>query len=434
MEDDLSYILQAISNETRRRILRLLREEPGLTYTKIMDRLGIHDSGTLGFHIKKMKRLLRRSEYGEYSLSPMGVKALRILDLLNETGNIQSEETVVGGEEKIRVIEGFMNYEYTPKTAKILLERGEKAVITDIVRLVIHPMDPKLFNKTVKQITDVFICYAPSELYEHVMDKSRDIFKVEKYVSRASVKETPGSAGLIETILKSVLSSLSIFLKGFTFKKYVDKDVPLDPGGKYKEYDIGDVRDIYVELRDAILILDHGKPSVRIKTVKNLVPNEAIYSKGDSVEVRLSKGVLELSIPDDDRLSLEINVRKGIVTSSGDIYVGDLYLDTEDTITYLESTVSDGHIGIEISRSFSDIKLTLKGRNILDLNAKNSTLKMTADCRVEGVDINLSPLNGYIKVRLDGEEVPYNYKDGDGLTISGEIRNSFADININKIE
>ncbi|HIE37405.1 TPA: ArsR family transcriptional regulator, partial [Candidatus Geothermarchaeota archaeon] len=173
-DNDIDYILQVISNGTRRRILKLLADEAPLTYTKIMQKLNIKDSGTLGFHLKKMARLLRRDEFGEYKLSSLGWRALDIMKRL-EGIEISEYEEASEEERKSRVFSDQLRFEYTRSLAEKLRGEGVKAIITDIITLIIHPMDRKLFDETVESISDVLTCYVPEDLYDDVVMKSSDV-------------------------------------------------------------------------------------------------------------------------------------------------------------------------------------------------------------------------------------------------------------------
>ena len=38
-----------------------LAEEGPLTYTELMRRIGVEDSGTFGFHVRRMQKLLKKT-------------------------------------------------------------------------------------------------------------------------------------------------------------------------------------------------------------------------------------------------------------------------------------------------------------------------------------------------------------------------------------
>lgn len=68
-----------LSNRIRREVIILLASEGPLTYSELMKKVGIEDSGTFGFHMRKMHRLLKKNDMGEYELSELGLKAYDML-------------------------------------------------------------------------------------------------------------------------------------------------------------------------------------------------------------------------------------------------------------------------------------------------------------------------------------------------------------------
>ena len=70
-------IFEALSHETRRRIIRMLREKP-LAYSEMLEALGV-ETGALNYHLGKLKGLVEKSEDGTYRLTSLGVKAYEVL-------------------------------------------------------------------------------------------------------------------------------------------------------------------------------------------------------------------------------------------------------------------------------------------------------------------------------------------------------------------
>ncbi|MHA1860295.1 MAG: DUF7347 domain-containing protein [Candidatus Asgardarchaeia archaeon] len=83
MDESIYEFIGAISHPTRVNILKLLYDRERLTYSDIMNALGL-DTGKLNFHLKKLKGLVNRREDGYYYLSSRGKLALSTLKAISE--------------------------------------------------------------------------------------------------------------------------------------------------------------------------------------------------------------------------------------------------------------------------------------------------------------------------------------------------------------
>ncbi len=90
-EEDLNYIFQALAHETRRRIVKLLAEEGPMQFTELMKRLGIEETGTLGFHIRRLRELLEDAGSEGYRLSKTGLLAYKIIKYAEEGAEEEKE-------------------------------------------------------------------------------------------------------------------------------------------------------------------------------------------------------------------------------------------------------------------------------------------------------------------------------------------------------
>src|SRR3972149_7649307 len=79
MTSGIASLHKILKDETRRQILLLLNEKGSLSYTDLMDTLGIVSTGTLNYHLKVLGDLLTRNEAGQYMLTEKGKLASRIL-------------------------------------------------------------------------------------------------------------------------------------------------------------------------------------------------------------------------------------------------------------------------------------------------------------------------------------------------------------------
>ena len=159
-EEDLSYIFQALAHETRRKIVELLAEEGTLNFTEIMNRLGISETGTFGFHIKRMEDLLEKTDDGKYKLSDLGLVAYNIIKYAKE-GRVAKIEEEKPSVEEVKV------FRYLVKIIvdRSLLERYSK-VGFDYVGTVVftEDIDPELFKKKVLFFRGVGTIVVPKNL------------------------------------------------------------------------------------------------------------------------------------------------------------------------------------------------------------------------------------------------------------------------------
>ena len=179
--DELDYILQVISNRIRRKVIKLLAEKGPLSYTDLMKEVGIEDSGTFGFHIRKMKMLITKDEWGKYKLNELGYRAYEIIKDLEEGLLKEAPSEVESKELEVTVISDKVSFELTRELAESLKRKGKRLIIGDIMKLIIHPMPRELFDEIVESIYDCLTVYAPSQLVDLVSLKSKDVISIKSY-------------------------------------------------------------------------------------------------------------------------------------------------------------------------------------------------------------------------------------------------------------
>ena len=79
MKSERAPLLKILGDETRRRILLLLNDKGNLTYSDIIDKLVIANTGSLNYHLKVLGDLLLKNDAGQYTLSEKGKLAARLL-------------------------------------------------------------------------------------------------------------------------------------------------------------------------------------------------------------------------------------------------------------------------------------------------------------------------------------------------------------------
>jgi DNA-binding transcriptional ArsR family regulator len=76
-------IIQAISHDIRREILRILNKEP-MTFTELLNYVDI-SSGKLNYHLNQIKGFITKNEETtKYEVTLLGLKALDILETINQ--------------------------------------------------------------------------------------------------------------------------------------------------------------------------------------------------------------------------------------------------------------------------------------------------------------------------------------------------------------
>jgi len=69
--DDLSHVYSMLSHPIRRKIIELVAEND-VSFTELMQELGLNETGTLTFHLRQMERALEKTSDGKYRLSELG--------------------------------------------------------------------------------------------------------------------------------------------------------------------------------------------------------------------------------------------------------------------------------------------------------------------------------------------------------------------------
>lgn len=71
-------VFEALENQKRRDILRIVGENKGIAYTKILNASQISDSPTLSYHLKSLAPFIEQKE-GKYRLTAIGKDAYNLL-------------------------------------------------------------------------------------------------------------------------------------------------------------------------------------------------------------------------------------------------------------------------------------------------------------------------------------------------------------------
>jgi len=371
--EDMDYILQVISNSIRRDVIRVLAKDSPLSYSVLMKRVGVDDSGTFGFHIRKMQRLLKKDDMGMYMLNKLGVKAYEILESLMGGEAIEEEKPEereevearveepreAGAEPTTIVISDKLRFDLTEEIARSYREKGRRLYITDVVKLVIHPMPKELFDDVVEGISDCISIQAPDDLLDLVKLKSSDVLSV-KGSSGLSLRDTGVSSvgdivGDVVSRILSATASITSRLISLTHiggvgvgrqELVIDEQLSIPPdsrlvidisGGyvKVKPGEEGRIRvwktswkdpEVDVDIRDEAVNIDVSGGKCELTIPEGYVYGVSSDMSGGvlvlkmpmlrEVDIGLSGGVAKFSSSTESPLDLSINMNGGMVNGS----------------------------------------------------------------------------------------------------------------------
>jgi len=84
MSSGIASLHKILKDETRRKIVLLLNERESLSYTELLEALGIGSTGRLNYHLKVLGELITKNEVGQYLLTEKGKLASRLLQEFKE--------------------------------------------------------------------------------------------------------------------------------------------------------------------------------------------------------------------------------------------------------------------------------------------------------------------------------------------------------------
>ena len=196
-----------------------LAEEGPLTYTKLMRKIGIEDSGTFGFHIRRMQKLLKKTEAGKYELNELGLKAYDILRNLSK-GNKELKVEHVGPKDlETLVIDRRVMFELTEELLRSFLKAGKRISLMNIIKLTIHPMPRALFDEAVEAITSCLVVYVPDDLADLVYSKAREVMFIRSYRDkpsrRARILLEEDIIGAVPELVANIMDATTSIISNF---------------------------------------------------------------------------------------------------------------------------------------------------------------------------------------------------------------------------
>jgi energy-converting hydrogenase Eha subunit C len=91
MSSGVASLHKILKDETRRRIILLMRERESLSYVDLMKALGIANTGKMNYHLKILGDLVTKTQDGKYTLTEKGILTSRLLLEFPEKSQSQIE-------------------------------------------------------------------------------------------------------------------------------------------------------------------------------------------------------------------------------------------------------------------------------------------------------------------------------------------------------
>jgi hypothetical protein len=188
--EDLDYLYSALSHETRRSIIRNLGQDEVLSFTELMEKSNVRDTGTFGFHLKRTEVLLEKLDDGRYNLSALGKSAYELLKfmemsdedkkkLVKPLDNIEEDADVKPHIKGISSLENIkkllINKERLDKFENITIQNCKEVIID-------NDITPDMFKNKILSFTNVKRIFVPKNLYKSVLIRiDQNVKEVETY-------------------------------------------------------------------------------------------------------------------------------------------------------------------------------------------------------------------------------------------------------------
>ncbi|MEM2511667.1 MAG: helix-turn-helix domain-containing protein, partial [Ignisphaera sp.] len=196
-EDFEDKIYIALSHKLRRDIIKLLAERKKMAFSELMKELGVDDTGTLTFHLRKLVGLITKISSGEYTLTNLGKKAYDIMMNMErvetlEQHNIEQKDFYIASKVKevkpreelkpdLIFVVDRINFVIDKQLLEHTKSQGKKLLVNDVITLEIaEDIDPQLFKETVDSISDIIMIKVPKHLRSIVELKSRDVLTIKE--------------------------------------------------------------------------------------------------------------------------------------------------------------------------------------------------------------------------------------------------------------
>jgi len=205
-EEELNVLFNALSHEVRRKVVRILGEKGKATYSELMNEVGISDSGTFAFHLRRMRYLVNKDKYGNYFLTDLGKIGYEILVNIGKPKEaVEESKEKEEYESVIEIISDRLYCFLSKDKLEKLRKENRKLLLKDILALVIDKnVTPDLFKDEVLEIDDTAVVHAPKHLLLAVESRCKDVLYVKEYENKPPQRDE---------ILSKTMLSISRFFK-----------------------------------------------------------------------------------------------------------------------------------------------------------------------------------------------------------------------------
>ena len=139
-----------------------------MPFTELMQKVGIEETGTSGFHIKRLKELLERTDEGRYKLSELGLVTYRILRYAEKGSGEEPRRTE---EKTLKVFKGsgkiLVTKDLIEKYGKIAFEWMSEVLFAE-------DMDEELFRNKVLYFKGIGTIVVPKPLVRLAYSRMED--------------------------------------------------------------------------------------------------------------------------------------------------------------------------------------------------------------------------------------------------------------------
>ena len=232
--EDLDYLYSALSHEIRRSMIRHLGQEGVLSFTELMEKSGVKETVTFGFHLKRTEPLLEKLTDGRYKLTPLGQTAHRILRFTDMSEEEQAKAFQPREELEVEAKPRQKGVSLISDIKRLLLnkdrlERYDKVIVEDCYEVIIdNDVDPETFKSKILAFRDVRRIVAPRNLYKLVLSRVEEgVGDVEQYEG-----EPP-----LEALQRRL----------YNYSESIVDCSKLEPGTKICNYSILTLRNVTVE-------------------------------------------------------------------------------------------------------------------------------------------------------------------------------------------
>lgn len=330
-EDFEDKIYIALSHKLRRNIIKLLAERKKMTFSELMKDLGVDDTGTLTFHLRKLVGLITKTSSGEYTLTDLGKKAYDIMmniervEILEQHSEEQKDFPMASKVNEVKPREELkpdlvfivdrINFIIDKQLLEHIKSQGKKLIVNDIITLEIaDDVDPQLFKETVDSISDIIVMKVPKHLRSIVELKSRDVLTV-KEVDRGSktLSSIPSTIMSIGNIVSTIAETISSTIKVAATK--FPKDI-----AKTLVYEnvFSNIFSIECEIRGGkvkIFQWDGDEAKITVYRYGEGISrcNYDVDVKGSMMEVEVDGCEAEIALPKENLSSLSIDTKGGYI-------------------------------------------------------------------------------------------------------------------------